>query len=814
MLFRERTNNHKRGLQNCNPLFFEHLRTMFKNNRVSSHASGKRKYAILCLLSMIFSLPGFSQSVIQGTIKSWGDQQVLPGASIYCKELNVGTVANEKGFYSLSIPQGTYILQCSFLGYDTVEKKVTLTSKSTREDIILKELTISLDDVVVTGKTQARVIREQAMPVSVLQIDKIGGAVSNMSDVLSKTSGVTMRNSGGVGSSSRLSVRGLEGKRIGIFIDGLPLSDNSDYNGLNSVPVDVIERIEVYKGIVPARFGGTAIGGAVNVVLKEYPPYYCEAKYTNASYNSHNASIGLKRNFPDKGYLLGLAGGYTYSDNDYTMELPLQEGVFVKRDHDQYEKKFIGGSFSTKKWWFDEVEFEPAFMSTRKQIQGIEYNIQHAEQNVDVFSVSNKIEKENFLVEGLDLEISNIYSYSIFQFTDTASFRYNWDMTTYIPASKYGGEIGNDANSTHNKSHNFIQRTNLNYIINQSNAINLNSQYNYIKGLPSDTLRDAVFGYKTNFNSEMHSWVAGLSHEYNSGNQKLANMFAAKFYYYTMKTSKLKRISSGDTEKINASKYDFGVSNAIRYRFTPSFLVKASVAYDVRLPNELELLGDGFLTAPATDLSPEQNRSVNLSFLYDKFGKHTHIQVEMNLFYMKLANMIRFTGGMLQYQYQNFGEMRSMGVEVDVKWDPTPWLYLFINGTYQDLRDTRKYEHGTTPNFTKGDRMPNIPYLMANAGFELHKSNLLGRNTASRLFVDGSFVEEYYYNFKKSNYSEPKIPRQLGVNLGVEHSILKGGVVLGFQLNNLTNAKMISEFNRPLPGRNYALKIRYIWKKM
>ncbi|HBX19374.1 MAG TPA: hypothetical protein DEF88_02845, partial [Porphyromonadaceae bacterium] len=62
----------------------------------------------------------------------------------------------------------------------------------------------------------------------------------------SKTVGMTIRVSGGVVSASRVSVRGLEGKRIGFFIDEVPMNDQSDFIDLNDIPVDMIERIEIY----------------------------------------------------------------------------------------------------------------------------------------------------------------------------------------------------------------------------------------------------------------------------------------------------------------------------------------------------------------------------------------------------------------------------------------------------------------------------------------------------------------------------------------------------------------------------------------
>ncbi len=793
--------SHKIELQNCNSIFFEQICKVFK------------KHLIIVLLSGV-SFSSHAQSTIRGRIMDSKTNENLIGSTVVCTKLNIGTTTDNKGFYSLKIPNGTYSLEFSFVGYDTFIKQIVVKNSDINLDVSLKKSTNLLENVIVIGKSNARKIRERAMPISVIEVKKISGTVSTVDDVLAKTSGITIRNSGGLGSGSRISLRGLEGKRIGIFIEGLPMSDNNDYNSLNTIPVDVIERIEVYKGIVPAKFGGSAIGGAVNIVLKEYPPHYLEVKYTNASYNTHKGSVGLKRNFPEKGFMFGLSGGYTYSDNNYKMELPLNKKIVVERNHDNYTKKSVGASFSSKKWWFDELELESACIFTSKDIQGIEHNIQFANQKADVLSVVNKLEKDNILIDGLDLYINTIFSYSIFQFNDTASHRYKWDMTPYVPASSFGGEIGADANSAYNKSYDFIQRTNLNYIINKSNAINLNSQYHYIKGMPTDTLRDAVFRHKTTFNSLMHSWVAGLSYEYNSANGKLANILSGKFYYYNMESLKLTHLSSPETEKISGTKSDFGISNALRYRFSDKFLVKTSLAYDIRLPNAQELLGDGFLTVSAPDLQPEKNISSNLSFMYDRFHNLKHLQIELNLFYMQLVNMIRFVpSNMLQAKYDNFGEMQSLGIELDLKFDITNWLYFFYNTTYQDLRDTRKLIDGNKRNFNYHDRMPNIPYLLANAGIELHKENLVFNNSKSRLFFNASFVEEYYYKFRQSNYDEPKIPRSVVFNLGIEQTLFDRKILLGFQMNNLTNQKILSEFNRPMPNRNYAFKIRYILKK-
>lgn len=498
------------------------------------------------------------------------------------------------------------------------------------------------------------------------------------------------------------------------------------------------------------------------------------------------------------------------------MELPLQPGRYIVRDHDKFKKLVIGGGLTSKKWWFDEVVFEPALIFSEKEIQGIEYNIQEAVSFSDAYVLSNHNEKTDFLIEGLDLDFSNAYAYTIYRFEDKAMTRYSWDGETLPPVTALGGEIGTQPNDVYNQKHTFLQKINLNYLVNQRHSVNFNSQYNFARGIPQDTLKDLVVGYKTNFNSTMNSFVAGVTHEFNSSNKKITNAVTLKYYYYSMRTQLVDLYGvSREPESIDMHKNDYGISDAFRYRFSPDFLIKMSLAYDVRLPAENELLGDGFIIAPAANLEPERNTSLNLGFMYDvTSNRQDRFQFEINGFYMQLENMIRFTGGPLQSMYQNFGEMRTLGAEAEAKWDATRNIYLWANATYQDLRDTRELEPGSTvANPTKGDRMPNIPYFFANAGIEFHKENLFGgKGQNTRLFSDCSFVEEYFYDFEQSIYQERRIPRAFTLNAGFEHSLNNQSVFIGLQANNITNEKVLSEFNRPLPGRNFGLKLRFVMK--
>ena len=741
-------------------------------------------------LLLLFSLSISAQNTAEliGTVTDKVTHQPLIGADVYIKELNKGVSTDARGQYRLAhLPEGNYTVWFSFLGYQTFGKKISVKGQ-VRSDVSLKEQAEEISGVTVSGKSIAHQKKEQSMPVTVIDMSNLRGTVSSVQDILLKTVGITLRSSGGVGSSSRISVRGLEGKRIGFFIDELPLGEQTDYIDINDIPIDMIDRIEIYKGVVPARFGGSSLGGAINIVIREYPDKYADLSYGYESYNTHKAQGVFKRNLKQRGLVFGIGGGYTSSDNNYTFDSPFQEGLRITRNHDKYRKLIIGGSFKAKKWWFDEVELEPVFVKTYKEIQGIEYDIREAHSQSLMTGLSNKLEKDNFLTEGLNLDMFNGLVLTKMNFIDKATRRYEWDGSSYPTPSRYGGEAGyNYPSDSDDKKLTFINKTNLEYILTERHSLNINSVFSMANGTPKDDLKTLSLGKQVNFDSQMRSWISGLTYDFRTLNDVFLNSLTVRHYMYTMHTQMAPLFVPGKYD-VDVSKSDFGVNNAMRYRFLPSLMGKLSAGYEVRIPSETELLGDGIAVIPSPDLLPERNLSANLGLLFDLTGKHpTNAQIEMNFFYMYLQDMIRYTAGLIGAQYQNFGEMRTLGVEFEAKADVLPSLYLYGNTTYQDLRDTRAYEpESTVPNPTKNKRMPNIPYLMANAGLEFHRENLFGgtgQNT--RLFADIAFVEEYYYDFEMTQLQKRRIPRSTTIDIGFEHSFFNNKVFLSWKVRNI-----------------------------
>lgn len=754
-------------------------------------------------------------STVDGRISDAETGEVLAGAMVAVQKANRSTITNGGGWYTLKgLPVGEVVVYFEYIGYEPQTQTITLRAGEIQHlNIKLQPSIQQVQEVLVTSKSRARVMREQAMPIQVITTDQLAGTVSNVSDVLNRTMGITIRSQGGVGSVSRISIRGLEGKRVGFFIDGNPMNEHTDFVSINDVPLEMIDRVEIYKGVVPPKLGGSAMGGAINIVLKEYPPRYLDASYAYESYNTHKGSLVVKRNLGSSGILLGAGGFYTHSDNDYVMDSPIEKGLRIKRNHDRFNGYGGGFSLTANRWYFDKLKLEVEGMGNRKQEQGILYDIRKAERSSNMAIAHVELERNDFLLSGLDLDADLGFSLIYNRLIDTAKYRYTWQGRRMPGLHAKGGELGVTPSNNLLVKQVLVSKINLNYIINPQHALNLNSYHTTFIGDPSDPLRVGALGYPAVFRQTGHNVTLGLSHEWKSTNDRFLNAITGKYYFYGVDTRTSDAISRKE-RPIHLRKHYWGIGDAMRYRVAPWLIGKLSAAWEVRTPAESEMLGDGFLILPAADLNPERGVNANAGLLFDWDLPSGILSVEVNGFYNHLWDMIRLQQGFVGTSYINHGEMRTLGGEIEVKADATRWLYLYANATYQDLRDTRKYiPKSKVKNYTLGMRMPNIPYFLANGGLELHREDLFGlKNTNWRLFADGAFTEEFFFDFEQSKRQERRIPRQVHFDLGAEIALFNNTLYLSGKLSNITNAKLLSEYNYPLPGRTFSVKVRYVFK--
>ena len=725
-----------------------------------------------------------------------------------------GTTTNRKGVAKLNTTaHQKLVLRVSYVGYQTITD--TITANGERYIIKLYPNATELANVEVFGKTKVQVIRESPEAVSVINAKELQGRSVSLETILNKTIGLKVGQTGGLGSSSRIIVHGLEGNRIQILWDGIPMSTSDGTFSLDEIPIDIIERIEVYKSIIPARFGCDGLGGAVNIVTKEFSTDYLDASYELGSYQTHKGSVFSRKNFPKSGILLGAGGYYTSAKNDYSFRVPERENLLVKRDHDRFRSYMLKGKIAFTKLWFDEISTEFGYYNRFNEIQGVLKNIQHAENKSGMFMLENKLIKSGMLNNRLNFESHFSLSHTTNNFVDTARVNHDFEGNIY-PSPNGQGETGDVPHNSNDKGLEINERINFDYRLSGNHSLNLNTLINYARRQPNDDLASQHAGFVIGgFPSKKTSVVSGLTWEAKLFGRKLTNMFSAKYFHLHSEIEDLTSYEMIEAPKKKSNKTSqIGWIEAMKYEPFRGFHLKASYQRAIRLPNSQELFGDGIITFPAAGLKPEKSHNFNLGFLIDKndvLGL-SRLQFEVNGFYMQVSDMIKLMKQHMAAGYVNAEKVHIKGIETELKLDISPTVYAYGNLTYQDVRDVLDYLPGTqAPNPTKGLRLPNIPYLFANFGTEYHSDRLF-KNWYVKAFWDGKFTEEFFYFWELTELQKRRIPRSFVNDIGLLLTY-KNKYSIALECHNLINKEVWDQFRQPLAGRTFHLKFKYVFSK-
>jgi hypothetical protein len=217
-----------------------------------------RKFLLAALVALC-SIQLFAQEkvTLNGYVREEANGEELIGVTVLVKEIGNGVISNSYGFYSLTLAPGTYTIKYSFIGYLSIEKTITL-DKDLALNIALPEEALQLEEVVVTGKApEANVVGIQMSrnELDIKQVKKLP-ALFGEPDIIKTIQMLPGVISAGEGTSAFF-VRGGSADQNLILIDEAPVYDPSHLFGLFSVfNADIIKDSELYKGGIPARFGG------------------------------------------------------------------------------------------------------------------------------------------------------------------------------------------------------------------------------------------------------------------------------------------------------------------------------------------------------------------------------------------------------------------------------------------------------------------------------------------------------------------------------------------------------------------------------
>ena len=766
----------------------------------------------------------FAQKIVFGQITDGQTLQPLDGASVILENSNIGTISNHIGMFRMELPsKSSKRIKVQYMGYKS--RNIILNEKLCVNDSICCNVELQpenniLSDVIVLGKSKAQRHREVPSAITIIDSQELKYKTATLNEILDNAAGIKVAQQGGLGNASRIIIQGMDGKRIGIFINGMPMG-NSDEFQLSSIPIDMVDEVEIYKGIIPAWLGGDGLGGAVNIRLKDFKKNHLEMAFEAASYNTYIGSLQLKHYLGKTSTALHAGATMNYAKNNYSFSSPFELGRIIHRDHDAYTHGGFNVGISSQQWWFDQFDLTLSADYYRKEIQGglmnVQNNIQHAFTRTRSASTSLSLEK-SFLKGKLTAQFHSIVGFSLVNQVDTSHYCYDF-IGNRFPSGSGRGEIGAVPNDSHDRHTTVRELLNLTYKIGNNQLVTWTTNYRYGCKMPNDELADSYSRLPTSgYPSRLHSIVSGLTHELKLYGGKFTNELGIKLFNHhsevlpfaeaIMLQDKLKASTNHSTMA--------GWSEAVALHLLPNnaLTLKAAVQSTVRMPIAEELFGDGVLLLPSEKLRPERSFNINAGAIWlINAMRYPQVRIGINTFYMSAKDMIKLMYSSMNMAYDNIGKVRVMGIDMEMESKLNRWLDLQGNITWQDARDMRKEAVGGGENFHYRYRIPNMPYLFGNVGVRLHKDGLLSKSSSSAFASTFGFTKAFSYNWEASNHNTMLIPARYCWDVAVHHSFNKR-CQLSFEIRNILNRENWAEFRYPMERRTFHLKMKYIINKI
>lgn len=781
------------------------------------------KKIVLFLLLSALTIPGTLIAQVRHTL--YGEVLATDGTPIEGAAVTVQgnsslwAESDSKGTFKLKLQEGSSTIVVSMVGYQTLEKEIILGGDS-RIKITLAEQTENLDEVMVVGKSNAQLLRESAMAVSALNIRPIINSAHNLNTIVNKTTGVKVRESGGVGSDFELSINGMSGNSVRYFIDGVPLSSKGSGVNLANLPVNIIERIEIYKGVVPAHLGADALGGAINIITKEERKNYLDFSYGYGSFNTHKSDFNAQY-VSKNGLIFKPVIGVNFSENNYkvrNVEVWSEEkGKYVyedrKRFHDDYLSMLgqLEVGVSNRKWT-DAFFVTASYSKVDKQlqtgsIQSIVYG--EAERESDAKNISATYRKRNFIFDRLQFNALMSYTWDHSRTIDTAFRKYDWNRN-YITTTR--NEITGDSRSIKNyKRPRAVARANFDYTLNGSHSFNLN----YLLNRLGNERYDEVDNTFSRSNDVLASQILGLSYNQTLFGGKMSNVFFVKDYInYLMVTQRDESWVSGSDKVDKKSTKDYwGYGVALRYTLLEQLALKASYEHSVRLPLGNELLGNGTTVLPNLTLKPESSENFNLGFFGSAKVSGNHLfNYEANAFIRDASDYVRLViserDGLSQYE--NVSSVNVKGLEGEFSYNWSDMFRFMANCSWQEARDMNRYKEDGKASITYKNKLPNRPWLFSNAEVDFYLRGLIQKDDKLRIGYHYQYVHWFYLTWEAygSLDGKSRIPTQHQHNAAVSYSWKNECYNLSLECNNILDKALYDNFMLQKPGRSFFLKFR------
>lgn len=750
------------------------------------------------------------------------EKESVEYATVYLKGTSYGCSTNEQGMYHLHAPAGHYTLVVSAIGYDTVERPITLTGERQKLNITLTDQQVQLDEVVVMATGVGRV---KQSPFNTVAVDtrEMQNTTKNLSDALAKAPGLKLRESGGVGSDMSLMLDGFSGKHVKIFIDGVPQEGVGPSFGLNNIPVSFANRIEVYKGVVPVGFGTDAIGGVVNIVTdRRRKGWFADASYSYGSFNTHKSYIHFGQTLKN-GFTYEVNAFQNYSDNDYHVDSPVEDFETgridrdvkerVRRFNDTYHNEAVVGKLGfTGRSWADRLMLGVTWSHLYKEVQtGVRQEIVYGEKHRRGYSLMPSLEysKRNLFVRGLEATLTASYNKDVTTNVDTASYKYNWRGERALLNSP-GEQTYQHLRAT---NHNWNGTATLNYRIGRAHLFTLNHVLTDFRRsntslLTSQPVTDPI-------DKRTRKNITGLSYRLMPTDKWNLSLFGK---YYNQYVAGPVATTEAQEEFVRSTRnIDFwGYGAAGTWFLLPGVQAKLSYEKACRLPTIEEMFGDEDLEMGDMNIRPERSDNINLNLSYaQSFGRHS-VYIEGGVVYRNTKDYIQrniasMSGGKYAATYINYGNVLTKGYNLSARYGFARWLSVGGNFTKMNVCDNMRQAMGSTAaNINYKERISNLPYLFADSDINFYWHDCLRKGSVLTVTYDNQYLHSFtYYSAKLgANKGDYVVPDQFSHNLTLTYSLGRGRYNFSVECRNFTDEKLYDNFSLQKAGRAFYGKVR------
>ncbi|GAA4178933.1 TonB-dependent receptor [Sphingobacterium ginsenosidimutans] len=815
------------------------------------------KYILTFALTCSFYFVYAQVARISGTVRD-NEGKGVSHVTIQIKNSQLATMTDAQGHYQLTnVPYGDHVLFISSLELHAKEISLRAYQKSQHVNIHVEMRSKNdLEEVKVERNSTKKEMEIGGFAVAVVETKEAALRNLTTNELLDRTVGVRVRQNGGVGSQIEYNLNGMSGSTIGIFLDGIEVSTYGSSFNLNNIPPAMIERIEVYKGVLPSHLTGDYVGGAINVVMKKDVAQNNATVATSyGSFNTFNADASLTLRDKKTGLSFRGSGFYTYTDNSYEMwgkfsKYTDRNGILTrdfraKRFNDTYRS--AGGRFEfgfTDVKWADQFFLGYNISDTYKEIPhgtttAQPYVGRFSEYNAHVFSLNYN--KRNLFVDGLTLNVNAVRSKRSTYVQDTVTTLYNWDGNPVVLHTDYMIENGLPPMTM--KSPNGAQqglptitqvdrtitnvRSNLGYMILPGHRVSLNHKLektdrddtNLLRPINKDLL--ILTGVTKN--------ILSANYEAQTFNNKLKTNILIKYTANSTQQTNPNPTYNADgsytlnPETKNTFSDNFGYGATISYNILPNLFLITSMENGKIMPSEEQMFGNLETNIlPNLNLTPEKNINYNLGF---RLANITFDQHRFSFYgsafwrngYDKITRQTVdsiVTDSDLDIQasaFVNLGRTQSRGVEAELIYVFDNKLNVMVNFSKFNALYKRQFDAAGRADDRYNLQIPNEPYFTVNANAQYRLDNVFQKRAIMNLYYNMGYVGHYDIAWHPSEGS--LTPSQFAHDLGLSYRIPSGKLVASFDTKNIFNTALYDNFGVQKPGRAFYIKLNYTISK-